>query len=280
VGQVADVSWPLARKLEAAFQAPLGRGFARADSRWIERPGFFQIITPSAPYLNEVAFSDVPEDDVEQVIDEVIATYAALGKDVKWYVSPQTRPLDFTERLAARGFTSWQARAMGVETTLAFPVGAGIEVAPVGRDQIETFVTVSAKGWEGLADQHEHEVAALHRALEAEPRVVRFFVATLDGEPVGTAGLLLRDGYGYLLGTQVLSAARGRGVYKALVATRLALLRERGFGYAVTHAREATSAPILERLGFETLYRTSAWVLPAEAAAELVACRGTARRSR
>jgi hypothetical protein len=35
---------------------------------------------------------------------------------------------------------------------------------------------------------------------------------------------------------------------------RLAFLRERGIEYAVTNASEATSAPMLEHLGFETLF--------------------------
>jgi FMN phosphatase YigB (HAD superfamily) len=54
--------------------------------------------------------------------------------------------------------------------------------------------------------------------------------------------------------------AEYRGVYRALVA-RLAFLRERGIAYAVTNAREATSAPMLEHLGFETLFRGACYEL-------------------
>jgi hypothetical protein len=57
----------------------------------------------------------------------------------------------------------------------------------------------------------------------------------------------------------VLPAARGRGAYRALVAARLAFLRARHVEYAVTQAREATSAPMLEHLGFETLFRSTCW---------------------
>jgi hypothetical protein len=39
------------------------------------------------------------------------------------------------------------------------------------------------------------------------------------------------------------------------------VLRARGCGCAVTQAREATSAPILERLGFETLFTSRCYVL-------------------
>jgi hypothetical protein len=64
-----------------------------------------------------------------------------------------------------------------------------------------------------------------------------------------------------MIGTQVVVEARGRGLYRALVGARLAFLHGMGIGYAVTHAREETSAPILEHLGFETLFRSTCWVL-------------------
>ena len=78
---------------------------------------------------------------------------------------------------------------------------------------------------------------------------------------VGTAMLVLREGFGYLAGTQVLERSRGAGAYRSLVAARLAHLARHGFSYAITWAREATSAPILERLGFETIFHDRCYVL-------------------
>jgi GNAT superfamily N-acetyltransferase len=88
------------------------------------------------------------------------------------------------------------------------------------------------------------------------------FAAFVAGECMGTGALIVLGDYGYLVGAQVLDAARGRGVYRALIFERLAFLRERGIELAVTQAREATSAPILERLGFETLFRSRCYLLP------------------
>lgn len=72
---------------------------------------------------------------------------------------------------------------------------------------------------------------------------------------MASCGLFLRDGFGYLVGGLVAPEVRGRGIYRALVAARLAFLRERGMPLAITHARDATSAPMLEHLGFGTVYR-------------------------
>jgi hypothetical protein len=61
----------------------------------------------------------------------------------------------------------------------------------------------------------------------------------------------------------VLESTRGQRLYRGLVAARLASLRARGMRLAVTQAREGTSAPILERLGFATLFRSKCYVLDA-----------------
>ena len=96
--------------------------------------------------------------------------------------------------------------------------------------------------------------AAFRRALGRE--LVPFLA---DG--LGAGSILLREDYGYLVGTAVVERARGRGVYRALVGARLAFLHQRGIEYAVTHARESTSAPMLEHLGFETLFRGRCYLL-------------------
>jgi GNAT superfamily N-acetyltransferase len=53
----------------------------------------------------------------------------------------------------------------------------------------------------------------------------------------------------------VLPRFRGRGLYRALVGARLADARARGIALATAHAREETSAPLLEKMGFETVCR-------------------------
>src|SRR5262249_19795941 len=97
----------------------MGPGLWRDDTRIVERPGWYQIITPSAPRntQNEIIFSQLEEKDADGVIDETIATYRACGQATKWSVGPWTRPSDFGERLARRGFQSWEVRGMGCYTS-------------------------------------------------------------------------------------------------------------------------------------------------------------------
>lgn len=101
--------WTRERKLRAVIDAPLGPSAGPPDERVIERDGWFQRITPSSPgtWHNEVIISRVSDEDAERVIDEVIATYRAIGKPTKWCTGPWTQPSDFDDRLARRGSRNW-----------------------------------------------------------------------------------------------------------------------------------------------------------------------------
>lgn len=256
------MSWTEDEEKTAAYRAPLGRELFRADTRVVERPGWYQIITPSAvSHLNEVYISQVAADDADRAIDEVIGDYAP--HQVKWCVGHWTEPNDFTERLRARGFTPTAVRAMVRSTDLELTVPAGITVEEVTPETVKEYVAFEARGWGVPEDQHEIELETYSHELRKSPQTGRFFAARVDGVIAGSAGIFLRENFGYLVGGLVAAEARGRGLYRALVSARLAFLRSRGITLAVTHAREATSAPMLEHLGFRTVYPYECWYLAA-----------------
>ena len=86
-------------------------------------------------------------------------------------------------------------------------------------------------------------------------------MARVDGAIVGTAGFVVKPQSAYLVGGNVLPRYRGRGLYRALVDHRIERIRAMGIRLATTQARESTSAPILEALGFETVYRSRMYTL-------------------
>lgn len=248
----------------AAFRAPIGRELHRPDTRVIERPGWYQIITPSAVgSLNEIYISKLASEDADEAIEEVIADYSsrAGGAPVKWCVGHWTEPKDFRKRLLERGFTATAVRAMACTTDLRLEVPSGVTVDEVTFENIDAYVAFGARGW----GMHDDELAIERQthavALTASPRTAHFFAARIDGAIVASCGIFLREDFGYLVGGLVAPEARGRGIYRALVDARLAFLRERGIAFAVTHARDATSAPMLEHLGFHTVYPYERWYL-------------------
>jgi GNAT superfamily N-acetyltransferase len=92
-----------------------------------------------------------------------------------------------------------------------------------------------------------------HRLLAAPGDRHHAFVAYLGDEPVGGANYVAFERTGYLLGAVVRPEARGRGVYRALIAARARHAAAQGIVALTVQAMAHTSAPILDRLGFVDL---------------------------
>lgn len=221
------------------------------DTEVIEREGWRQLFTPSLKDggFNEVSLAVLEPLDADRVIDETLARYAREGMRFRWSVMPDSRPVDLPERLAARGLRRSETRAMSRDTS-SLPMPPGVEVRRVTAADLHLFTRVMAEGW-GMA---AGPLIAVNEAMLANPGSP-LFLAWVDGEPVGTAGLVLAERSAYLLGAVVLPASRRRGVYRALIAHRLDVARALGLELATVHASADTSGPLLERLGFVDLLR-------------------------
>ena len=219
------------------------------DLQVIDRPGWRQLLTPSLKKggLNEVSFAQLDEADADRVIDETIAQYRAHGCVFRWRVGPDSSP-HLGARLAARGLPHTRSAGMARATAMEVALDPRITVERVDASNVDAYTRTTAAGW----DMDPGPLAPVNDAA-LRARTHRLFLARYDGEPVATAAAALFARSIYLMGGVTLAPARGRGVYKALVAARLAVAREQGVALATSHARLETSAPILERLGFETL---------------------------
>jgi GNAT superfamily N-acetyltransferase len=219
------------------------------DLQVIERPGWLQIVTPSIKTggLNEVIYSLLDERTADATIDAAIATYRDLGLKFRWNAGPGSGPEDLGARLERRGLTASWGRGMARSTD---DVGDFGDVVEVDATTLDHFTDVMASGWNAdraaLLEQHRHLLAEGRDCL---------FVAYCDGVPAAAASYVPFARSAFLMGGVVLPSYRGRGLYRALVHARLAHARARGITLATSHAREATSAPILERIGFDTVCR-------------------------
>jgi GNAT superfamily N-acetyltransferase len=217
------------------------------DLQVIERPGWLQIITPSIKTggLNEVIHSQLDEADADAAIVQAIAMYRDRGLQFRWNAGPDNGPADLGERLARHGLRLSSGRGMARSTAGA---AATTDVALVDARTVADYTHVMAEGWG--ADPAALRV--LHDHVLAEGRQ-HLFVAYAGGVAAAAAGYVAFERSAFLIGGVVLPSHRGRGLYRALVHARLAHAHARGIPLATSHAREATSAPILEHLGFETV---------------------------
>jgi hypothetical protein len=243
-------------KVEEVFLAPVGAVLAAPDTRIIERDGWYQVITPSSPstLANEVVWSRVDPAAADDIVRKTICEYAAHGLPFIWGVGPITEPAGFGEVLDRHGFVNYPIRGMAIEPatwTSASP--ADIAIEPVTPENLHLYTEAFELGWNmkiAIPTWHDDHLRALATGR------FHFFIARVDGALAGTAGFVIKPRSAYLTGGNVLPAFRGRRIYRAFIDCRLELLREMNVPLATTQAREATSAPILERLGFETVFRS------------------------
>jgi hypothetical protein len=140
------------------------------------------------------------------------------------------------------------------------PPGVRVEAA-VNDAAADQFTDVLASGW----GAEPEEMRDRHRAMVRQTAHYRLFVAYVGDVPAGAAACVLAGRAAYQMGGVVLPEFRKRGLYQALVASRLVDAASRGLAIATSQARAGTSGPILTRLGFEVVCRFPVFVIPGPA---------------
>lgn len=217
------------------------------------RDGWIEVSSPEASATRNAVIHAELGDDADAEIDEVVARFGARGMAFRWHVGPSATPADIGERLLAHGFEHIDTLAcMCIETSRdVIRPDPAIEVSELPAADDEAFVDVIMSTYappEGARARLLREIAESRSG-----DVQRHYVARLDGEVVGSSTLANMRRGGFLQGAAVLEASRGRGVYRHMIQARLERLRTDGYELAIITARESTSAPICESVGFETV---------------------------
>ena len=199
--------------------------------------------------LNEA----IADDEIERVLGwfrERSAPY------VFWWTGPETTPGDLPARLQARGFLPWEENAPGMIAPIdALDIGAldrvpaGLTIEPV-RDEADlaAFADELIAAF-GMPDWAARSWAEATRAAGIERAPWRFFLARVDGQPVGTAMLVVGGGVAGVTGIAVREAWRGRGIGAAVTLRPLLEAREGGYRHAALFATPL-GEPVYARLGF------------------------------
>jgi len=208
----------------------------------------------SHPLANLVGMANIAPADVDATLKVVRNRYSGGRKAYGWVTGPLTRPHDLGARLVASGLLKEDEMAGMVLTDLAvtIPVDPRIEIREATLHEAQAASAMMARAY----DMPE-EVARFFNVLLAMtdskvPNSGYFAYADGGTEPVGWSYLIyLPDSPIVLLGgAATLPEHRGRGIYSALVARRLADARAAGRRAAVIQAVRSTSAPICAKLGF------------------------------
>jgi GNAT superfamily N-acetyltransferase len=184
-----------------------------------------------------------PPDDGD--VESLVARMRKLPGHVEWKYYSHDGP-ELRERLVAAGLEPEDE-----ETVVVAEAGA---IAPPPADVELRLAT----------DEFTELAASVFGRRSALPERAVAVVAVVDGQPVSGGRVDFEEDVDFagLFGGVTLAAHRGRGLYRATVAKRAELARERGYRWLYSDALP-TSRPILERLGFVALTTTTPFVFPA-----------------
>jgi len=183
-------------------------------------------------------------------VEPLVARMRELPGWVEWKYYSHDLPPDLPERLVAAGLEPEDEETVVVAEAASIPPPpAEVELRLATHEFVELAERVFGRS---------------HGA--GLPEVSVGVVAVVDGKPVSGGRVDLEVGVEFagLFGGVTLPGYRGLGLYRATVAKRAELARERGYRWLYSDALP-TSRPILERLGFVPLTTTTPFMLPTAA---------------
>jgi GNAT superfamily N-acetyltransferase len=182
-------------------------------------------------------------------VEPLVARMRELPGHVEWKYYSHDGP-ELRERLLAVGLEPED------EETVVVAEAASIPPPP---DDVE--LRLATEDFDELAER----VFGLSHGSGLPEKTVAV-VAVVDGQPVSGGRVDFEEGVEFagLFGGITLPEYRRRGLYRATVAKRAELARERGYRWLYSDALP-TSRPVLERLGFAHLTTTMPFVIPAAA---------------
>lgn len=216
-----------------------------------------------------IVHATISEGDADEIVAREAAHFTDLGYRLEWKHFSHDMPADLPARLAARGFVPEAPETFLVLELARAPVSLLAPLAHEVRrftdpDELAALLPAFAEQWDGEADRVGRRLLT---ALRAHPDQLSVHVAIVEGEPASIGWIDFSPGkpFSGLWGGETRAAFRRRGLYTALVASRVQEARDRGVRYLTIDALP-TSRPIVERHGFVALAVTTPYILASRAA--------------
>lgn len=223
------------------------------DSRCDVLPNLIRVVGTNDNSEGTIIYSQLDENNVDQVIQEQITWFTARGQNFEWKAYDYDTPADLVTRLAAHGFIIEESEAIMVldlakaPSALLQPVRHRIERI-TDQENLYEVRTIEEAVWGG---NFEWLINFLGHALRHHPDQMNVYVAYVDDIPASAAWIYYPNGsrFASLWGGSTVEAYRGQGLYTALLAVRAQEAISRHVEFLTVDA-SAMSRPILEKFGF------------------------------
>jgi GNAT superfamily N-acetyltransferase len=205
---------------------------------------------------NFVLYSRLTTANADRVIQEQMDYFAANGRSFEWKLFDHDTPPDLRRRLAAHGFTIGDAEAVMVLDLQQAPIELRQPItADIRRlsnpDDAYLVVPIEEAVWGG---DHRDWGARLAEEMRTAPQLLSVYLAYADGVPACAAWINFTPNsqFASLWGGSTRPEYRKRGLYTAVLATRVQEAIQRGYRYLTIDA-SPMSRPIVARHGFRFL---------------------------
>jgi len=212
-----------------------------------------------------IVFVSCPPEGIDDLIRRERNAASSGGYSLEWKYYGHDRPVYLPERLIAAGFEAGDEEEVMVlplyESSLAAFGDSGGQEIRIVRDErdLADYAEVSREiGRRNVEEERRTLALKLKENLDE----MSIHIAYVDGEPVACGRIYFRPGgpYAELAGGRTKTTHRRRGLFTALVASRLREARDRGRTYAFVDALP-TSALVLRKLGFQFVTWTRPFLL-------------------
>lgn len=214
--------------------------------------------------VNGIHAARFAEDSLDTAIERALAPFKERGLPTSWLVNPaSSRPLNLGERLAALGLQpqsgrqGFAANINEVGQPVALP---GVTIERVKNDaDAEAWTQIFASGMRIAPESVGVMQYIVKRALTRNDPLQAYYLAFLDGAPVGVGALYLRAGVAGVHSVTTLESARNRGIATELVRQAALDARQAGYQVAVAHFRPMGSE-LPAPLGFKLAAQYTAYL--------------------
>jgi GNAT superfamily N-acetyltransferase len=200
----------------------------------------------------------VSEDDIDRLED----FYRSRGAAVRLILSPMADP-SLVEMINRRGY-----RLAEFENVLVNPLdeiepsnlSPGLELTRVGLEDADLWVNTVARGFSEGGEIHPVIMQCMPLLFHING--AECYLARVDGEAAGGAGMAIHEGVAAVFGAATLVEFRNRGIQSALLRRRLEVAKAAGCDFAVVCTKPGSvSQRNVQRQGFRVAYTKAAMVM-------------------